>query len=66
MEVGRALELINKHVKCPDCRNGFIGNELGGLFIDDDIFKRWCKCGWSVEYDEGEDYEQKEGRESNE
>jgi hypothetical protein len=54
MEVGRALELINKHIKCPDCGNGFIGNELGGLCIDDDTFKRWCKCGWRVEYHESD------------
>lgn len=58
MKFEKALELINKYKKCPECGNGFIGNGQGALCIDNDTFERSCKCGWSIRI------EQKDGGEN--
>jgi DNA-directed RNA polymerase subunit RPC12/RpoP len=48
MKLKRALELMRKYSKCPKCGSEMIGNEAGTLEIDDDAFRRTCKCGWTV------------------
>lgn len=40
--------LLEKYEICPDCGNRCIGNGQGGIEIDDDYFKRTCKCGFEV------------------
>jgi Zn ribbon nucleic-acid-binding protein len=42
-----ALKLMKKHAKCPDCGSEFISNGEGSLVIENDIFIRTCKCGYS-------------------
>jgi hypothetical protein len=41
---------------CPKCDNTYIGYDEGSLEINDDNFKRTCKCGWSIEIIEKEIY----------
>lgn len=48
----RTLELMNKYGKCPECRNEMLGNGEGKLLIEDDVFIRECKCGWSIKIDD--------------
>ncbi len=43
-----AMELIKKYAECPYCGNPCVSNGEGTIAIDDDNFKRTCKCGWSV------------------
>ncbi|NFO86475.1 DUF3797 domain-containing protein [Clostridium botulinum] len=52
MTFDRSLELINKYTKCPECENEMVGNGEGKLIVEDDIFIRECKCGWSVKIDD--------------
>jgi hypothetical protein len=54
MNFVRANELMQKYAYCEHCGNGYIGNGQGTLQIDDDIFRRTCKCGWSVEINDKE------------
>lgn len=48
-----AMELTKKYATCPECGNDKIGGEpsQGALIVEDDIFTRSCKCGWSVTVD---------------
>lgn len=48
MKLSKALELMKKHVKCPECGNSMLGENQGSLVIEDDFFKRTCKCGFEV------------------
>jgi hypothetical protein len=48
MDVIVAMKLIEKYAECPYCGNPCVSNGEGTLVIDDDTFKRTCKCGWSV------------------
>ncbi|MGG3987310.1 DUF3797 domain-containing protein [Bacillus smithii] len=41
--------IIKKYLKCSKCGSDKIGDGEGMLEIDDDTFKRSCKCGWTVE-----------------
>ncbi|MEC1177642.1 DUF3797 domain-containing protein [Metasolibacillus meyeri] len=48
-----AMELTKKYATCPECGNDKVGGEpsQGALIIEDDVFTRSCKCGWSVTVD---------------
>lgn len=46
-----SLELIKKYANCPNCGNVKIGNGEGTLEINDEVFTRTCKCGYSVTED---------------
>ena len=48
----RTLDLMNKYGKCPECGNEMLGNGEGKLLIDEDVFTRECKCGWSIKIDD--------------
>lgn len=48
MNITDSMELMKKYAVCPMCGNGKIGNGEGVLFIEDDVFRRACKCGWKV------------------
>ena len=49
MNALKAVELMRKYNKCPECGNEYVGNGEGTLEIEEDLFKRTCKCGWSIE-----------------
>lgn len=53
MYANESLELIKKYSKCPECGNDKVGGKPseGALIIEDEIFTRSCKCGWSVTVD---------------
>lgn len=57
MNPSKIMELLNQYGECPVCHNDKIGTNdntgvcEGTLTIDDDIFTRTCKCGWSVKVD---------------
>lgn len=36
---------------CPNCKSDRIGGEEGTLLVDENIFTRTCKCGFSFIYD---------------
>lgn len=48
MKLEKAVELMEIYQNCPSCGNGMIGNGEGSLQIEDDMFKRTCKCGYVV------------------
>lgn len=54
MDMRDAMELTKKYSTCPECGNDKVGGEpsQGALIIEDDIFTRSCKCGWSVTVDQ--------------
>ncbi|MEK3674630.1 DUF3797 domain-containing protein [Paenibacillus sp. FSL R10-2771] len=49
MRLITAVELMRAHQTCPQCNSGMIGNGEGTLVVTEDVFKRTCKCGWSIE-----------------
>lgn len=55
MNIRTTTELMKKYAKCPECGNEKVGGEPseGALIIEDHVFTRSCKCGWSVTVDKG-------------
>lgn len=51
MNVVDSMELIKKYANCPECGSDKIGNGEGSLIIEENIFKRGCKCGYSITVD---------------
>lgn len=49
MNIVKSIELMRKYNGCPECGSDVVGNGEGTLEIEDDTFKRTCKCGWSIE-----------------
>lgn len=48
------MKLIKKYATCPECGNDKVGGQpsQGALIIiEDEVFTRKCKCGWSVTVD---------------
>lgn len=48
MSIKKLMKLHDKYLICPDCGNDKLGNESGGVYSDDKVFKRYCKCGFKV------------------
>ena len=48
MNALKAMELIKKFSKCPRCESRNISNGEGGIVVDGDIFRRFCKCGFDI------------------
>lgn len=48
MNALKAVELLRKYNTCPDCESEKVGNGEGSVEIEEDVFKRKCKCGWMV------------------
>lgn len=48
-----SMELIKRYATCPECGNDRLGGEpsQGTLSVEDDVFIRSCRCGWSVTVD---------------
>lgn len=57
MLMDKCIELTRKYVDCPACGNGLIGENEGGIVIEEYTFDRWCKCGWKVHVDLREEKE---------
>lgn len=53
MNIRESSELMKKYNNCPECGSDNIGGEpsQGALIIQDEVFTRSCKCGWSVTVD---------------
>lgn len=49
MRLLKAVRLINEYAICRECGNGNIGNGEGSIIAEGSMFRRTCKCGWSVE-----------------
>lgn len=49
MNIHDSLLLMKKYAKCQNCGNELVGDGEGTLEINGNIFKRSCKCGWSIE-----------------
>lgn len=62
MNARASLELLNKYSNCKECGSDKVGNGEGTLEINDDVFKRTCKCGWEVEFRDEIDRETKTHR----
>jgi len=52
LEALKVCELLNKYGKCPKCGNEYLGNGNGTLEVEDETFKRTCKCGFKIITDE--------------
>lgn len=51
MKLVDSMELMKRYSKCEKCGSELIGNGEGTLEIENNVFKRSCKCGWSVTVD---------------
>lgn len=53
MNLDESTELIKKYGVCPECGNEKVGGDpsQGTSIIENEIFTRSCKCGWSVTVD---------------
>lgn len=52
VEALKVVSLIRKYEKCPYCGNDKVGNGEGGLIVEEDTFKRTCKCGFQITINE--------------
>ncbi|HFK1435690.1 MULTISPECIES: DUF3797 domain-containing protein [Bacillus cereus group] len=52
MNAWKSVQLLRKYSKCKKCGNDKIGSGESTVEIQDDTFKRTCKCGWEVEVNE--------------
>ena len=48
MKASNAAELIELYETCPNCGNRMVGCGEGSIEITENIFKRTCKCGFSI------------------
>lgn len=51
MNMFKSMQLIKKYAKCPKCGNDKLGNGQGGLIVEEDTLRRFCKCGWNITVD---------------
>ncbi|WP_434793115.1 hypothetical protein TPDSL_23050 [Terrisporobacter petrolearius] len=51
----KSMELMEKYIYCPTCGNEYIGNGQGGIIVEDDTFRRWCKCGFDITVNEDDE-----------
>lgn len=48
MNMFKASELMDKYGACPDCGNDLLGENQGGIVVEEDTFRRFCKCGFDL------------------
>lgn len=48
MNIWNSMELMKKYSKCPQCGSIEIGNGNGGVVVENNTFRRFCKCGFDV------------------
>lgn len=46
MNYFKARKLMIKYAYCPKCGSENLGNGQGGITLENDTFRRWCKCGF--------------------
>lgn len=51
----KAIKIMEKYGVCPECGKDRIGNNKGGMIIEEDYFERWCECGWRVKVNEDDE-----------
>lgn len=53
MNIVDAVELTKKYAVCLECGSDKTGGEPseGAILIEDEVFTRSCKCGWSITVD---------------
>ena len=51
MNIKKSIELMDKYGDCPDCGNKYISNGEGGVIIENNTFRRFCKCGFDITLD---------------
>lgn len=53
VSIDESTELIKKYGVCQECGNDKVGGNpsQGALILEDEVFTRSCKCGWSVTVD---------------
>lgn len=49
VESSIVLKLLKRYEICPRCSNRYIGGKEGTIEIRNGVFRRSCKCGFSVE-----------------
>lgn len=52
MNMFKSMELMEKYAECHKCGNDKLGNGQGGLIVEEDTLRRFCKCGWDITVDE--------------
>lgn len=52
MNIFKSMALMEKYGECPNCGNDLIGDGQGGLIVEEDTFRRFCKCGFDITVDE--------------
>lgn len=65
MNMLKASELMDKYGACPDCGNGLLGENQGGIVVEEGTFRRFCKCGFDLVIDnesKAEEYLREEGK----
>ena len=48
MNMLKSMELMDKYGVCQDCGNEMIGDGQGGIVVEDNTFRRFCKCGFDI------------------
>lgn len=54
MNILKSMNLMKKYTNCPKCGNEYIGNGQGGIIVENDTFRRFCKCGFDITVDEND------------
>lgn len=50
----KSMLLLEKYADCPNCGSDLVGNGEGGIVVEDDTFRRFCKCGFDITVNEDE------------
>lgn len=48
VNIHNSMELMKKYSRCPKCGSEEIGNGNGGVIVENNTFRRFCKCGYDV------------------
>lgn len=61
MNIFKSIVLMEKYANCPKCRNDKIGNGQGGIIVEENTLRRFCKCGFDITIDENGNEEHNHG-----
>lgn len=53
MNAIESINLMRKYNQCTNCGNDKVGGGEGTVNIEGEVFRRSCKCGWSVIVENG-------------
>lgn len=54
MDIKTVARIMDKYIECPICGNDKLGENNGGLIIEEDTFERNCRCGFRIIIDSNE------------